>query len=530
MHLFRFARTSRGVFACLLPVTVLALAFALAACSGPEETNDDTATASTAAVLSTVASAPAPSPDIEEEQTPATDAASIADVGNPTSTIAPPTATATATATAAPPTNTPHPTRTPRPRATATPTTRAPSPDFVDPYVATLKVLDERGIDPGMPWGEKLLESAHLYPWVYTFSTADVGSYNDDSYGFLNWLRAHVDHLMAPLNADGSSLYTTIHEPLVLQLHAAIYKPNSLVGRMVRDAEINYERSAPGLSYMALVSMLFEPAYHEQWMNPSFADATAREVQKQVEEYIRAYAFGSRYVGFADYLSSVGYEVPGYDLIGNSTPPASTPTPTRPPTGSGPSGVPSEGEVLYNRSLTEWNTGEFEAGWFAVVGSEFRIGAWEGAGREWGRTHAAWTNETGFSDISASVSVRAIAAESSGGCIAVRQDASAGEYNFCMLSNGRTWATYDAVNANGEWYQEVLLTDEVRQGSKAPDQWNRLRIVARGDQLWFIVNDVVQGSVRHGGRSAGAVAIQVTNWSADDAEWAFDNLIITAVR
>ncbi len=228
---------------------------------------------------------------------------------------------------------------------------------------------------------------------------------------------------------------------------------------------------------------------------------------------------------FADYLAGIGYTVPMYDDTGNVSVPTATPT-QRGNTGNFPSG----GATLYDRPLTEWNTGEFEAGWFAVANDEFRIGAWEGAGREWGRTHAAWTNENGFADISASVSVRAVSTTSSGAYIAIRQDPFAGEYNFCMLSNGRTWATFDSADSNGEWSQVVLLADQVRQGSNPPDQWNRLTIIARGDQLWFLVNDVVQGTLRHGGRSSGAVAIQVTNWAADDAEWAFRDLIIQEAR
>ncbi len=73
--------------------------------------------------------------------------------------------------------------------------------------------------------------------------------------------------------------------------------------------------------------------------------------------------------------------------------------------------------------------------------------------------------------------------------------------------------------------------ENYRSGSRQPTQWNTLKIIAKGNQLWFVVNNTVLGSVTHDARSVGAVAVAVMNWDAErEAEFEFRNLRISDVR
>lgn len=523
------AAVLRNASLCALLVVMLTLV--LVACSGPEDSESPTEIA----IQNTVGTAP-PSGD------PATETPTL-EIDDPTNTSVVGTATTAPTSTPSPtmratvtpePTDTPPPTRTPRARAT--PTQQPVAREFVDPLFAVYRAYEEltgETLNSQREPGMTLVTYAPSYPWIFAFATADVGEYNADTNAFYPWLKELVRRYVAgggPAYVDSSS---PAHDLLLQQMYTALYEPASPIGRFIRDAERQaYTVNAANVPLVFMI-MLLNPTLHERNSNVYLLNVMHRQLANDVQNFLDFQRSRGTFVSFCDFLASLQFDAMGaIDLPGAEAPPTTEhPSPTATTGQTSTSGdVPSPGATLYDRSLTEWMTGEFEAGWFEVVGGEFHIGAWEGTGREWGRTHAAWTNEAGYVDIGASVSMRAVNADSSGGCIAVRQDPNAGEYNFCMLSNGRTWATYDAIDANGEWHQEVLLPDQQRAGSNAPDAWNRLTIVARGDQLWFLVNNVLQGTVRHGGRSAGAVAIQVTNWAADSAEWAFRDLIIQEVR
>jgi hypothetical protein len=101
---------------------------------------------------------------------------------------------------------------------------------------------------------------------------------------------------------------------------------------------------------------------------------------------------------------------------------------------------------------------------------------------------------------------------------------------LCVLSDGRTWATYDYADADGEWHSEVLLDARHRAGTKPASQWNTLTIIARGNQLWYYANGTLLGATTHNARTVGAVDVHVTNWDAENAEWEFKHLVVRAIQ
>jgi hypothetical protein len=206
---------------------------------------------------------------------------------------------------------------------------------------------------------------------------------------------------------------------------------------------------------------------------------------------------------------------------------ASEASPSQAPSRSDGSTQPPDGEILYDRPLTEWFEEDTEEGWFAVEGGTFHIGMYQGNGR----TREAWTASDDFADISASVNVRQVTNDTnSGGCLAVRQHVDEGEYQLCILNNGLSWATYDFVDSAGAWHSEDILAASERGGTNASTSWNELKIVARGTELWFLINGHLLGSTTHEGRSTGHIAIQITNWGADTVEWEFNDLVVRAVE
>jgi hypothetical protein len=204
--------------------------------------------------------------------------------------------------------------------------------------------------------------------------------------------------------------------------------------------------------------------------------------------------------------------------------PASTPTPH-----PANSGIPADGEILYNHPLSEWNAESYDIGWTEPSSTSLHIGVYGSDGEH---VIEAWTDRNDFADISASVDVREISDHAAAaGCISIRHDVAAGDYSYCILGNGRSWATHNYVDANGEWQTEVLLDDQVREGMRESTEWNTLKVVAKGNRLWFILYDTVHATVTHDARTAGDVAVAVTNWDVDqDAEFEFKNLVVRDVE
>ena len=208
--------------------------------------------------------------------------------------------------------------------------------------------------------------------------------------------------------------------------------------------------------------------------------------------------------------------------------PRPSPTATAMPSSSVGNGIPAEGAVLYQRPLSEWRSEAYDVGWVEPSATSLYIGVYGGDGEH---TVESWTEQNDFANISASVDVREVSrGAAAAGCLAIRHDATDGDYQFCILGNGRTWAVHDFIDAGGTWQVETLLEDSNRQGTKPPSEWNTIKIVASDNRLWFVINGMLVGSISHDARTVGDVAVSVTTWDNDqDAEFEFKNLVVRTV-
>lgn len=291
----------------------------------------------------------------------------------------------------------------------------------------------------------------------------------------------------------------------------------------MRSAEMFANSITPGSGPYIYWDLLVGPATDTLFMTSLSSDISWAVFQNVVKDYLID-ALSSSVGDFGAYLAAS-------DFMAYIRPPrqrasaTATAVPTSTPASSD---IPAEGSILYDRPLNEWRAEDYAFGWMAPSATSLHIGVYGGNGEH---VIEAWTSRNDFADISASVDVREVSQGSAAaGCISVRHDVSAGDYSFCILGNGRTWATYNYADAAGEWHTEVLLADALRSGARPPGEWNTLRIVAKGDHLWFIANGVVHGSVQHSARGSGAVAVSVTTWDIDqDAEFEFKNLIVRDV-
>ncbi len=209
--------------------------------------------------------------------------------------------------------------------------------------------------------------------------------------------------------------------------------------------------------------------------------------------------------------------------------------PTTPPTQSQPAqptrtslNVPAEGRVLYNRPLSGWRseTSFTGSGWTQATSDSLNIGVW-GVGTQ--RTAGAYTSEDDFSDISATVSVRLLTpGVDAKACLSVRHSADLGDYSFCVTEDGRTVVSYDYSDGQGVWRNQVLLP-EGPLILKSVQEWNELKVIARGPWMWLLVNGSEIAIVQHDARSTGSVALYVVNWDDDDAIFDFQGLVVRDV-
>lgn len=524
----------------ILGLIVVAL---LVGCSGP-------ATSSAPAQTDSLASSPPPASPTRQSaanSAPAIVTATAADtfaaVVNPTAATAPTDQTAPSTS---PPASTtipsPVPTATARsfPAATARPTpTAQPTPTllprlsdaYLDPvgtlYVAFRDVTGSE-LNSNSQAGQLLLSRVSGIQHLYHLVTADVGYFNADTTAYYDWIVAYLQTFFT--NQPAFNVGAT-NQHVRAQIQAALFDPASDIGLRIRSIEDGSDPQfiAPGTT--AYWIYLIDPITDPLWMTPMSIDVSTRAFQRDAEAYARDVAYGTTTGDFGSYLADqddVDIWLP-YEQIGKASTPTATPTTAPQPTATpvpATGGIPADGAILYDRPLSEWYSDESDLGWRKATATSLHIGVYGGNGH----TGAAWTQESDFSDISASVDVREVTTGTESiGCISVRHDVASGEYQLCLLSDGRSWATFDFADDNGEWQTEVLLDAQQRGGAHPASQWNTLKIIVKGSRLWYLINDTLIGTATHEARSAGDVDLHVTNWDANTGEWEFKNLVIRAV-
>ncbi len=193
---------------------------------------------------------------------------------------------------------------------------------------------------------------------------------------------------------------------------------------------------------------------------------------------------------------------------------------------------PAEGEVLATANFSTAPTGD-------LVDNE---GATTGRLSYDGTYHIEIFNQDGFfpvyppdefGDASYTVDTRMVSNTPAGeGCLIARADPSgdyAWAYTFCVRGDGMTFAGYEGIGPSG-YYFDLLLPPEARAGTNPASEWNELKIIARGDRLWYLINGNLAGNVTHGTHQQGAAGVLVFNDGETPTHWEFRDLEIRLVE
>lgn len=196
--------------------------------------------------------------------------------------------------------------------------------------------------------------------------------------------------------------------------------------------------------------------------------------------------------------------------------------------------VPDEadgiGELLLSTDLRDSFEWENDIGWGYVSEEGFNIVNTDAEGREsWDLAYA----HLQYGNIVASVDVRNVGESASSiACLAVRTGPGGWDYAYALCLSGfqESFADFKYVDGNGEYLYEELVEFGVREGTLPANEWNRLTIVASGQDLGFLVNDELIGTAIHPSVELGGIAFAVGNYEAAPAEWVFTNLEVWEIQ
>ena len=119
----------------------------------------------------------------------------------------------------------------------------------------------------------------------------------------------------------------------------------------------------------------------------------------------------------------------------------------------------------------------------------------------------------------------------SSGCLMARANVN-GDYDYalCLDADGNSYAVYEGFDVHDNYFAESLLDPAQRDGTNAMSDWNTLKMIVLGNELWFIVNDTVLGTLTYAdGAPAGAAGFYTYNDDDPTAEFEFRNLLIKEV-
>ena len=218
---------------------------------------------------------------------------------------------------------------------------------------------------------------------------------------------------------------------------------------------------------------------------------------------------------------------------GEEAEPTPVDQPTEPPPDTDIPEDPDEEEVsdlLLSTDLKDLPGWENEIGWAYTSEEGFHIVNTDTSGRESWELSYAYLE---FGNIVASIDVRNVGESPSAiACLAVRTAPSGWEhaYTLCLSGFGESFADYKYVDAEGAYLYEELVEFAVREGTRPPNEWNTLTIVASGQDLGFFVNDELLGVAVHPSIELGGISFVVGNYEAATADWAFTNLEVWAIE
>lgn len=192
------------------------------------------------------------------------------------------------------------------------------------------------------------------------------------------------------------------------------------------------------------------------------------------------------------------------------------------------SGAPADGAVLYRSNLNDWATFSKDGDSAAVVDGKFRITA---ATQRFPRIKG---HNLDFADSTVSVGVRMVSqSQNAGACLLARlvgQDTA--HYALCMAADGRARASYDFFDAQNNPQSQELLPTKQYGGTLPTNQWNTLKITAKGNSLWFFINGVLMGTATApaGAAGNGNIGIGVGNADSNPAAYEFQNMLVYGVQ
>jgi hypothetical protein len=102
-------------------------------------------------------------------------------------------------------------------------------------------------------------------------------------------------------------------------------------------------------------------------------------------------------------------------------------------------------------------------------------------------------------------------------------------YTFCIHADGWLEAGYEYFDAAGEYQFEAMIQGGFSDHIRAVTGWNTLKIVARGHQIWFVVNGQLFGTGFHAGQLTGKPAFYAVSLNGAPVEWAFTNVNVHAI-
>lgn len=190
---------------------------------------------------------------------------------------------------------------------------------------------------------------------------------------------------------------------------------------------------------------------------------------------------------------------------------------------------PAEGAVIYESPMTDWATGTLAEGEVYVADGEYRIRVTQPDAIIWA------TLDLNLADFSFQFDTRVLDpnAGQQEACLTFRWDNSGGvtrDYAFCINQNAEVYAFYEQWDSQGAYEVEGMVPTSAHPAVRPATEWNTLKVIAQGNQFWFIVNGQPVAHATHDALSVGDVGAATYNYTASPAaEWAYRNAVARAV-
>ncbi len=206
-----------------------------------------------------------------------------------------------------------------------------------------------------------------------------------------------------------------------------------------------------------------------------------------------------------------------------------------------PHGIPREGIIPGPQFLYTWELPTDDPTFHSrVQGEELVLSvdedAWDDPTLEdpeiysWGGSFQTYRD--GYEDFSASVMVRSVDSDPyASGCLLVRAD---GEYDppiygftFCISEEYGLWGYwYDETQGPEAWDWPYIAYTDYADSIEPVDEWNELKVIAKGETIWMFLNGDYVGVARHPGHQSGTIGVSIDVERDGHGAFAFRDLDI----